>query len=110
MKEIHNCMLVLSKALRFIPQVQVNSHVTNAGHGGRCLKELTALNNLSDNFLLTYQKNWKCTTVEGLALEGDDFSKTDFLKSSSVSILSDLNKSSIFGEFLLLIPVDNEDL
>ena len=53
MKEIHNCMLVLSKALRFIPQVQVNSHVTNAGHGGRGLKELAALNNLSDNFLLT---------------------------------------------------------
>ena len=53
MKEIHNCMLVLSKALRFIPQVQFNSHVTNAGHGGRGLKELTALNNLSDNFLLT---------------------------------------------------------
>lgn len=56
------------------------------------------------------QKNWKCTTVGGLAWEGDDFSKTDFLKSSSVSILSDLNKSLIFGEFLLLIPVDNEDL
>ena len=46
-------MLILSNALRFIPQVQVNFHVTNAGHGERGLKELTALNNLSNNFLLT---------------------------------------------------------